>query len=233
MSDGTKTIMLWGDTQVGKTALLTMALDQAKQDELPLDRAKSALAVNILLNTHKRRLLLNQQVLPTSEDFIDLDLISKNGSIIQIRDMKGELTQISKESTYNKLMASDAILFVMELNPPNLSRNILAIKSAWDICLDKPKGLAFTKCERSLAPNDPAWTGRRDWWRKVYQWGEHEPVISGFGEAVWPTSAYGYEAKFGFPAVVLGEFGQLLPYRINSKGVIEPFRWLLSQLGVK
>ena len=54
-----------------------------------------------------------------------------------------------------------------------------------------------------------------------------------FGNAVWPTSVYGYDMKNPKrPAMIHDEFGRSIPFRISPKNVSEPFLWVFKSLGL-
>ena len=57
-------------------------------------------------------------------------------------------------------------------------------------------------------------------------------VIERFGDAVWACSAFGFQGRLGLPAVMLGEFGQLLPFEIEPRGVHGALDWVLGALEV-
>lgn len=231
------TVMLWGDTQVGKTTLLTTALygPRAGRLEAVVDRGRSASALASTLLPHWRRLSRNLWIQPTSQDFIDIPLVTKSGNNLRLRDVRGGLSrQLESPAVLAELERDrpDAYLFLLEWDSRDLGNQMLAVTGALDLCGDRPRGLVFTKCERTLDEGDPCWRGEARWWRAQPALAPHAHVLESFGEAVWACSAYGYHAATGQPAVLLGEFGQLMPYQIAPQGVSEPFDWLLDRLGV-
>ena len=242
MSDGTDagrewTVLLWGDTQVGKTTLVTTALYARQEGRLAdlVDRGRSAAALTSTLLPHWRRLSKCLWVQPTGQDFIDIPLVTKSGNALRLRDVRGGLSrQLEEPAVLGELTARppDAYLFLVEWGTRDLNNQMLAVSGALDVCGDRPRGLVFTKCERTFAEGDRAWRGATGWWRGEPGLAAYEPLLASFGDAVWPCSAYGYHARLGQPALLLGEFGQLMPYEIQPVGVNDPFDWVLDQLGV-
>lgn len=222
-----KTILLWGDTQVGKTTLLACAFYHGRRFPQIAWR-ESADSINMILGEHWQRLKDNRWVLATAEKRVDLLLTLNGGGWLQISDVQGGLTgrlgQIPQQ-----LKSADAVLFFVDWTASEMGRQMAAIETAWNFVMDLPTGLVFTRCERGFAADDPAWKADRHWWR-TGRWAAHNRVIERFGDSVWPTSAYGYAGDTRLPAMVLGEFGELLPYRITPKRVQEPFEWIFKQL---
>jgi hypothetical protein len=236
MSDSTN-VLLWADTQVGKTAYLTTALCRSGQGQRPrhIDPGKSAASLAQTLLPNWRRLRRGLYVAPTSEEVIDLELISRGGTAVCLRDIKGQLTrEIHRATVAERLDQAHAVLFLVEWGSRSLNDQMLAIESALDFCGGKPIALAFTKCELGLAEDHEAWSALRNegWWQREANWSEHAAVLTRFGASIWPTSAYGYDPRTGLPAAILGEFGQLIPYRVSPKGVLSPLEWIFDRLGV-
>lgn len=231
------TVMLWGDTQVGKTTMLTTALygNQVGRLGAVVDRSRSGTVLATTLLPHWRRLSRCLWLQPTSQDFIDIPLVTKSGNSLRLRDVRGGLSrQLEDPAVLAELAASapDAYIFMLEWETRDLNNQMLAVTGALDLCGERPRGLVFTKCERSLDEGDSCWRGQPGWWREHPGLLSHAHVLESFGDAVWPCSAYGYHGRLGQPAVLLGEFGQLMPYQIQPVGVNDPFDWALDRLGV-
>ncbi len=232
-----KQLLLWADTQVGKTAYLTTALCRSLPGQRPrqIDPGRSAAALARTLMPNWRRLRHGLSVPPTSEETIDLELESLGGTRICVRDIKGQLTrEVHQPAVAERLDQAQAVLFLVEWGSRSLNQQLLAIESALDFCGGKPIALAFTKCELGLPEDHEAWSPLRQdgWWRREASWSENAAVLERFGGAAWPTSAYGYDPRTGLPAAILGEFGQLIPFRVNPKGVVAPIEWIFERLGV-
>jgi hypothetical protein len=233
----TWTVLLWGDTQVGKTTLLTTALYARQEGRLAdlVDRTRSAPALASTLLPHWRRLSRSLWTQPTAQDFIDIPLITNSGNTLRLRDVRGGLSrQLEDPVVLRELTAAapDAYLFMLEWGTRDLNNQLLAVTASLDLCGDRPRGLVFTKCERAFDEGDRCWRGGPGWWRTHPALLPHAHVLDGFGDAVWPCSAYGYHQRLGQPALLLGEFGQLMPFEIQPVGVNDPFDWVLDRLGV-
>jgi hypothetical protein len=229
-----KTLLLWGDTQVGKTALLTMALfSEEKEDFGVIDREASSDDLCTTLLPVYKRMKSNSWVLPTTEDNIDIDLTTYNKNRLRIRDIKGyNIRRVDKGEIREYVKKADGILFVIEWKSKDINNQMLAIEGSWDLVEKKPHGLVFTKCERDFPAEDKRWDGQpNDWWKSDTQLLNYK-ILDRFGEAVWPTSAFGYSLETGFPAIIIGEFGQMIPYWPNPKGVSKPFAWIIKKIGI-
>ena len=157
-------VLLWGDTQVGKTTLLTTALYARQEGRLAglVDRSRSAAALAGTLLPHWRRISRGLWVQPTSQDFIDVPLFTRSGNVLRLRDVRGGLSrQVEEPAVLRELSASapDAYLFLVEWGSRDLNNHMLAVTGALDLCADRPRGLVFTKCERALDEGDPCWRG--------------------------------------------------------------------------
>jgi hypothetical protein len=56
-------------------------------------------------------------------------------------------------------------------------------------------------------------------------------MLEGFGDRVWPTSSFGYGNE-DRPAVILGEYCQLLPYDPHPTNVWQPFCRFMEDVGI-
>ena len=139
------------------------------------------------------------------------------------------------DQTVALLRDASVILFLLEWGAwqRDIEGQMAAIRNAWFYCDGRPIGLVFTKCERDIDRLDRAWLGEQGWWRMSKELEDYENVLNRFGDAVWATSSFGFDSTHGRPAVILGEFGQFLPYRIKPRNVHQPFEWALRQLGLE
>lgn len=228
-----KNILLWGYTQVGKTTLLSTAFYSDPSRLQVIDRKASASAISQTLFRTWKRLQVGELTDTTSAEFINLPLQTHNGHQVSIHDVKGHIIgQIDRADISDRVSNVDAVLFVIEWGAKDLNRQMEAIDGAWPFCSELPKSLVLTKCELALTIDDPAWKRAPGWWQEHQVWRNHKDLLSRFQEAVWPCSAYGYNQQTGHPAVILGEYGQVFPYRIKPIGVAEPFEYVLSKLGL-
>ncbi len=228
------TLLLWGDTQVGKTTLLSAAFFCEPGRLRAVDLGASAEALTTILFESWQNLTNGRLVEATSAGKIDLDLALKNGGRLRIRDVKGGLTREVARSPDARawLQEASSVLFLVEWNADELGRQLNAIDGAWAFCPDKPRALVFTKVERSLLRADPAWQRRPRWWADHAWCQPHAAMIARFGDAVWPSSCFGYHEEQGSPAMILGEYGLVLPFGIRPRGVVEPIEWLLQRMGL-
>lgn len=227
-----KTILLWGDTQVGKTAFLSSAFFAPKHQFDWLDEAQSQTALNATLFRHWQRLRKGLPVEPTAHELINLDLVLRDGGNLSVRDMQGGLTQkLDNISLIERVLDGvDAFLFLIEWNARNLEKQMVALEGVIGHCGDRPKGLAFTKCELDLEPYDAAWRGKPGWWRSAAHLSMYRQLLERFEENVWACSSFGYHADTGMPAVTIGEFAELIPIQINPKGTDLPLNHLFERL---
>lgn len=231
MSSSTSTILIWGDTQVGKSTLLTTALMADDSGLTGIDRAQSARAIATTVVPQYQRLSACHWVSPTVRQPIDIDLVTTAGTPIRLRDVPGSLTRdIHLPDVQQRLMESSAVLYLVEWNAQDLNRQMAAIRSTWRLLDGKPQALAITKCERGLTMEDEAWQCAPGWWRRG-RWLNHGDLLEQFGSAVFPTTAYGYHFDTGLPALIIGEYGQLLPFGFRPRGVGEPLQNLLVRMG--
>jgi len=230
--DAPPLLCYWGDTQVGKTTLLVTATHGPARVR-GVDYSASAEALAAHLRPHFDRLRTGRWVQPTSERAIDIGLRLTSGGALRVRDVMGGITrQLSEPWVRELLVEASAFLFLVEWEAADLDRQLACIEAARNFWGDAPRALVFTKCERALSEDDPAWERRPGWWRGRRWLAGYEPLLASFGGSVWPSSAYGYAASTGLPACVIGEFGQLIPYRIQPRGVAAPFAHVLRGLGL-
>ncbi|MGC3970367.1 MAG: hypothetical protein QM775_24450 [Pirellulales bacterium] len=236
VAKNSKTLLLWGATQAGKTTLITSAL-MHQADSLPplFDRTESRDALvekGIMQGMH--RLLEGRPIASTTSDTIDITLTIDRGASLRLRDIRGGIVV---DGTEFKRWAHevDGILFIVECGGPRHAQQMAAVNSLLSlVSKDQVKiGLAITKCERILCPSDSAWNAEFECWRQPgFQelWRPFESTLKAFGDAVWPVSAFGYDEDR--PACVLTEFGRLLPYGVRPKNVCLPLRWFLREFGL-
>lgn len=233
MSAEGRTLLLWGDTQVGKTTLLTTAVGPCADCISAIDRGRSAKALASLY-PELRRLRTQRLTQATSSYHIDLELVLRDGKPARVRDVQGGITRsVHEDHVAERLSGASVVLFVMEWKARDVENQLNAIRGGWDYSQGARRGLVFTKCETYLDEDDEAWDARPGWWEEDEGLAPYYDLIARFGPAVWPTSSFGFDKDTGYPAVILGEFGQPLPYRIRPLNVHRPFEWAFEQMGVK
>jgi hypothetical protein len=226
-----KTVGLWGATQVGKTTMLATALFGNDPVLAPVVRGDAGGEVNRQLFDVYRRLMNNQWVQATASDTVRIPLRG-NGTAVDLVDVRGRVTvELNKETARDIVRDLDAVLFLVEYDGQETGNQILAIDGAVVELGDKPMALAFTKCECSLPSESPLWDRPEGWLQRTPLWVPHQRTLQRFEGHAWPTSAFGYDEVTGLPAVILGEMGQLLPYRIQPRNVTHPFISIFRMLG--
>ncbi|QXE85533.1 hypothetical protein KP003_14225 [Geomonas nitrogeniifigens] len=228
-----KTIALWGDTQVGKTTLLAAALCSQYHGFDLLDLNASNAELGQTLAPIWRLLQKGMPTPPTSSAKIDIRLTCKGGTEVHFRDVRGAIASGEDHNEKLKIIdGSDAIIFVLEWNGRNMADQFNAVSTIVTMFDKRPKALVFTKCEKTFEAVSEVWDAFPEWWRENPALAPHSQVISLFGTAVWPTSSWGYDNETWMPCAILGEFGQLIPFRINPKGVEVPFYFIFRELGL-
>lgn len=224
------TLLLWGDTQVGKTTFLTTALGLCVDELAAIDRMKSARALSGLF-PDVRKLRTQRLTQPTAVLHIDLEIDLAEGRRVRVRDVQGGITRsVQEQSVAERVEDADVILFLVEWRARDIENQMNAIFGAWNLSERARRGLVFTKVEMHLEEGDPPWQALPHWWNSEEWLRPYEAMLQKFGEAVWPISNYGYDSNTGYPAVILGEFGQELPYRIKPCNVHRPFQWAFEHL---
>lgn len=227
----TKRVGLWGATQVGKTTLLATALFQDDSPLAPLVRADLSGSVNHNLFDVYRRLMTNQWVVPTAGS-LAVRLTGSDGTRIEFVDVSGGGTlEMQDPESRNIVRGLDGVLFFVEYGGLETGSQMLAVDAAMLELGDKPCALALTKCECHLQSESDVWDSPAGWLQDTPLWSAHQRTLQKFEGRAWPTSAFGYDEATGLPAVILGEMGQLLPFRIQPRNVAHPLAWVLNRLG--
>lgn len=230
-------ILLWGDTQTGKTSLVASAFHAEAGRPHGIDHIRSEAEVQRVLWQNWESLRLGRHVGATAFDtppiHIHVNLVDDRGERVVIEDIPGGMVRdIPKEDVQQRLASADAYLVFVEWESRHCARQFNAVLGAREILRGKPSALVFTKCDRRLSFDDPLWRRRGPWWQDV-PW-LRDPVIQQaidpFDGSVWLSSAVGYHDHSGEPAVLLGEFGDLIPWNVHPRGVVEPFEYLLTTL---
>ncbi|HND54421.1 MAG TPA: hypothetical protein PLV92_18545 [Pirellulaceae bacterium] len=151
---GMKTLLLWGDTQSGKTTWLTTALmyTDALQRLTMIDWEKSAAGLEES-GIRKRWLDLrdNRQTQSTTGAW-RVDLHLRSGKLFRIQDIRGGDV---RQDAMRWFRDTDGLLGIVEWGSERLAQQMAAVEAILPLIGTKPKGLAITKCERWL-PEDEA-----------------------------------------------------------------------------
>jgi hypothetical protein len=225
-------ILIWGGTATGKSSLAAAVLFDPKSELPSLDRGRTASSANAAgLSRIWQGLSEGRPTAPTVNDEVGVTLYRNRSTPVLLKDVRGGLVDfVSDEPTERLLRSAAVILFIMDFHSRDAIRQLRAINSVWNLCADVPKGLVFTKCELHLDRDHDAWEKKPNWWQDFQQLRALGSHIERFGDAVFPTSVYGYHPESKFPAFTLGEFGELRPMNIRPREVTRPFAWALSQI---
>ena len=229
-------LLLWGCTGVGKTSLVTAGLFSERSRLNHVDWAMSD-QIDARLASGWRGLNGNAPMAATTgEPLPPLDLRFVGGTSVRICDIKGEIAhQYEKPVSRDFLKKADAVLFVVEWNGRQQHEEFRVIHDIREAVRDRPVGLAFTKCERSIRHNSPIWSycpykpTQGGWWKRHPDFEPREQQMLEGLAAVWPTSVYGFHAD-GRPACLLDEFGGTIPYKIKPINATNIFLWYFREL---
>lgn len=231
-----KLIQIWGETQVGKTTLLSSALF-AEPEALPwIDRARSS-DILTKLQQHWQQLRMNQLAPGTAEDLVDTQLfLHPNPADLEsivLRDMRGgDVRKLKEVEIHQRIEQADGILFLVAWDGQDLVRQIHAMETVIAHFHQPFRFLCLHKAEQALNPtrDAQAWQGQGGWWRHYQPWKDYCRLLERFAEdAILPTSAYGYDPHHPErPACLLGEFGNYLPYNVQPINVARPLAWFMK-----
>jgi hypothetical protein len=146
-------IILWGDTQAGKTTALTAYLcqDPRKPDWLDRKAEETSQTLQALSAKYWRRLKLNQLPAGTlNAEFFPLK--HKDGRLIRFRDMRGgDAVDLERVEDRQALQQAAALLIFVEWPNQRIAPNYLAFENAlrFTAC---PFALVITKIESYLTP---------------------------------------------------------------------------------
>jgi GTPase SAR1 family protein len=221
-------VLMWGASASGKSSLVAALFNEL--DTLSsINRARTGQERNAAdFQNHWRDLREGRPGRPTGQKEVDILLHRNVGTAIRLRDIAGGRTDIADDP--DLLRSAAVILFVMEFHAPDQIRQLHTIEGAWNISSDIPKALVFTKCELYLEYDHRAWQRQNKWWEEFPELNIYSRHIERFGDAVFPTSVYGYHHGSMLPAVTLGEFGEVRPFGIEPRGVVVPFAWALERI---
>lgn len=252
-------VQLWGDTNVGKTMLLSAAFGDLKgrSEAFPLiDFGHEGSRIEHYIR-HFRLMKRGSMVNPTSADWKDstivLDLVTKNGRRIAVRDIQGSSWRGFTDDQRRALASdTDAILFLVAWNADTLEPRLDAVHDLLDHVrshvTDHRAGLVFTQCDRALPLqlHRFAWADvmqtaallKNDVVRRLREYQQryeadhgHDFFRNHFDDRIWFTSAWGCaDTSEQWSASVLTDFGDCLPCHIHPVQVREPFAAMFSAL---
>lgn len=227
-----RTLLLWGDTEVGKTTLLASWLIGCLGDNAWFSAADSRMdpGYQALLRDWERV----RRGMPTMSTMVPykISLTTRAKERLVIQDIRGgDSVRADAELPIDR---ADAVLFVVDVDPHRVDEAFFAIEVAMANGLADVAdcGVVFTKADQFLTDGNPAWDAASGWWRTVLPRlpRRHQEQLAFFGDRVWPVSAFGF--RDGEPAVVWSEFGQFLPLDVTPRNVSRPFVHVLRTWGL-
>jgi len=224
-----KQIILLGDTEVGKTTTLGAAFSNLDLWST-INLAESNSAIEEISQTFFE-LSQRGSTEPTSLKHIDFNLKLKNNTEVNIRDVKGGLLWNVKAANddlqFNQVSVA---LFFLEWKSPKITSQINAISGVLPLLASAKKGLVFTKCEKHLSADDEAWESKEGWWQIDPSLHSNRGLLESFHDKVWCISNIGFHGDTGFPSLLLGDFGQHIPFKINPINASKPLFWALQNV---
>ncbi|MCP4347967.1 MAG: hypothetical protein GY795_20885 [Desulfobacterales bacterium] len=193
-----KKIVLWGHTDVGKTALLATYFEyESKRKKWIGDVTLEYFPQVRKLESNMERLRLHHQITPTASTSDSMysfpTKLSEELTFVDIKGGDSDLHQLPSEkdgAIKQAIEEADAFLFVCEW--PTHANKVLMQAAIQRILLfvrSKPKGLVITKAEQYMAPDDSRWEGGEGWLKFDDNWNQ---FASEFGDNFWPVTTFGY-----------------------------------------
>jgi hypothetical protein len=238
-SDGARTVVMWGASQVGKTTALATYVCERTPSWLRLDEEVTLTTVATLADTWN---LLRQNRLPPGTGITQkFDFRDSADRLIRFRDMKGGDAMALEKTHREDLASAEALLVFVSWPGERDVDNLIAAENALLLfnTAHKPTALVITKIECFLTPEqvgvitanplackDLQSAGRR----RLNVPREFVNLINRFpAEAVFPISVYGYGEDHR-PAHYPDEFGRLVPWKIRPLNVARPFEHVIARL---
>lgn len=212
-----RSVLLWGASGAGKSSLLAASLGAGERPgPLGVDPERTPTWVT----GDAARLASGRPVLPTRVPVQEAELAGPAGTRVIVRDPGDGLGDGAPgEEALEVLNAADRAILVFEAHGRDLEARAEALHMAARVLVPRPAVILVTKLDQLLGWDDPAWGGGPGWWRDL---GELAPWVEGMlphDYPVLPASAFGYDPASRRPAVLLGEYGEALPYRVAPRGI--------------
>lgn len=230
-------IVMWGDTQTGKSTLLSAAFcGRPDLGVKGIDMAASTHAISTHLLPAWQRMANGLPVLETAQTRFAIQLVAEGGGEVVLEDVRGGITQAMNEDEHRRVLSeADGVVVLVQWRSPNQVAQFHAIDAAYELLRQRPRALVFTKCELDveISADDERWTGPVGaWWDRV-DWvtiggGMRQRLRALFGDEIFLSSAVGYREGQGAPALLLGEFGQLIPYGPSPVNAARPLERVLA-----
>jgi hypothetical protein len=226
-------VILWGESQVGKTSALSTYLCTAIPAWLDMDddtTKKSFRLLERIYQTLQRNRLPEGTVAPQHYTFRH----AASGVDLRFRDMRGsDAGEPSEEELKAIDSAAGVIVFVAWPGQSDVQRLTAAQTSLRRALHRKPCALVITKAETHLTRlelagmmlNDPVTEPRG---RELPH--DFVDLLRGVPrQRIFFVSAFGYNAE-GFPAQFLDEFGRVVPSGIRPVNVQMPFDYVVQEV---
>lgn len=230
-------IVLWADTQAGKTSALAAYFYHDPLKRTPnwvdWDAPETKETMLFLMTSYWSKLRLNVPI-PANQVPQTLPARHRDGRLIRFRDIRGEdAVNLQSLEENNALDKAAAALFCIEWPNRRAATNFLAYEFARQrIRARTPFALMITKVECYLTLEQVACFTHSPL-EVAKQLGMEEGFLNVLEmtplHCIFPVSVYGYSTT-GLPAHYYDEFGRLMPKNIRPYGVAAPFDYLIKQI---
>jgi hypothetical protein len=228
-------VVLWGDSQTGKTTALAAYLCDVTPSRVPrwMNKAASETQGTLdILGETWNDLMKNR--LPVGTDKHQYyDVRARNQALVRFRDMRGGNARGLSHDDREALRTAPAALFFVEWPAIKTVFDKIAIGNAFRAKADNCKTvLVITKVERFLSPLEMQ--KFMDYPHRAARGlglpREFMDILSLFpADSVFPITVYGYSEN-DYPALYHDEFGRVVPWGIRPWNVAAPFDQILHPL---
>jgi hypothetical protein len=224
-------VILWGESQVGKTSALAAYLCHNVPRWVDLKDAASQLTIATLeriYTTLERNRLPDGTV--TAKSYSVRHAV--RGVEIRFRDMRGKDAGEPTEEERRVIDASAAVVVFVSWPGQSDVQRLSAAQTPLRLRDDKPRALAVTKVETHLTRTELAafMANPLEEARKRGLPGNFINLLNEFPQqAIFFISAFGYDEK-GLPAQYLDEFGRVVPSAISPVNVQMPFEYVVEEV---
>lgn len=233
----TRTVALWGATQVGKTTTLAAYFGKHRPVWVAREDSDSRLSLRYFQDVWNA--LQGNRLVPGTTMAIHHRLRHRDGFAVLFRDMHGGNARdlLAGREDAEALYGADAAMVFIDWPGTNAVAGRIAIENALqELDSERPTALVITKCESHLNMADFAlfamspleFAQRADFSRELRE--SMESFTRHFRQgAVFPVTVYGWNGTR--PAHFYDEFGRLVPWHIQPALVERPFEYILGKLG--
>jgi hypothetical protein len=228
-------VVLWGDTQVGKTTTLATYLCHAASQPSWLDRGAPE-TISTLLQLSGVWTALRRNELPGGTHNAKLYSVRhKDRRLFRFRDMKGGNAGEPADSKedFNALQDADALIVFVKWPEGNTAPDLIAVENLLRFARHCPRALAVTKVESYLTPEKLTEFSMNPISVAVEMNLNHDfiEILEHFSAyEIAPVSVYGYSTTEDYPAHYQDEFGRFVPWKVRPVNVALPFKCALGSL---